>query len=233
MTKASSRSASAARPPSATEIESPSPLDRRSSGRPSASRRWTVSTAPALVTSSRPPTGDGELGDHVVTLGDDRLPGVGATAQHVGIEGDADDPAARRIEVGDADERPPVGGDENERRGVDPADHVDPAVVSAIEDVDVGAPVADLDVDDEPAAVRRERDVRPRLRVGTVVPHHRVVAPVGAEAMVVDGAVVLVARRDSGCRRTRIRPAPRPPSTPACPGCGRRRRRPATRRCRR
>ena len=35
--------------------------------------------------------------------------------------------------------------------------------------------------------------MRPRLGVGTVVPHHRVVAPVGSEAVVVDGAVVLVA----------------------------------------
>ena len=91
---------------------------------------------------------DGELGDHVVTLGDDRLPRVGATPQHVSIERDTDDPAVRRIEVGDADERHPVGADRERGGGVDPGDHGGPVVVAAIEHVDVGALVADLDVDD-------------------------------------------------------------------------------------
>ena len=77
--------------------------------------------------------------------------------------------------------------------GIHPIDHRRPACRSTIEDVDVDAPVPDLDVHDQPAAVGGERDVGPRLGVGTVVPHDRVVVPVLAEAMVVDGAVVLVA----------------------------------------
>ena len=192
MTKASARSTSVARPPSATEIESPSP-PTMSRCRPAGSMRWTTSTAPALVTSSRPSARHGELGNHVITFGDDRLPRVGATPQHVGIERDTDNPAVRRTEVGDADERHPVGADRERGGGVDPGNHRGPVVVAAIEHVHVGALVADLDVDDEPAAVRGEGDVRPRLGVGTVVPHHRVVAPVGSETVMVDGAVVLVA----------------------------------------
>ena len=42
---------------------------------------------------------------------------------------------------------------------------------------------------------------RPRLRVGVLGPHDRVVAPVGAEAVVVDGAVVLVALGVAGVEK--------------------------------
>ena len=57
---------------------------------------------------------------------------------------------------------------------------------------------ADEHVHEQPAAVRRHRDVGPRLRVGVLGPHDRVVLPAGAEDVVVDGAVVLVALRVAG-----------------------------------
>ena len=71
----------------------------------------------------------------------------------VGGELDAHDPAARRVEIGDADEEAAVGGLGELRPGVDADDERGPEAGFAVEDVDVLAAIADLDVDDEPASI--------------------------------------------------------------------------------
>ncbi len=66
------------------------------------------------------------------------------------------------------------------------------------EHVDVDPRPADEHVDEQPGAVGRHRDVGPRLRVGVLGPHDRIVGPWRAEHVVVHGPVVLVARRVAG-----------------------------------
>ena len=73
---------------------------------------------------------------------------------------------------------------------------------------------ADHDVHEEPRAVGRDRDVGPRLRVGVLGPDDGIVLPPRAEHVVVDGAVVLVARRVAGVGEARAVGLPRHAARP-------------------
>ena len=76
-----------------------------------------------------------------------------------------------RPERRDADERGAVGGERERRRGLLAGDGGRPRPGGRSQQVDVDPRPADHDVHEQPRAVRRHRDGRPRLRVGGASAH--------------------------------------------------------------
>ena len=108
------------------------------------------------------------------------------------------------------------------RRRLDALDHRAPRRRRPVEQVDVDPRPADEHVHEQPTAVGRHRDIGPRLRVGVLGPHDRVVAASGRRGRD-DGRCGGTRRpRGSACRRSPSCRAPTPRCTPGCRGSLRR-----------